>query len=335
MLLVLGRPEAGVTTFLRTLSGDHEGYSSVSGQIEYGSTSYSLLTDVQKTEICYLPEQDLHFPSLSVRDTLLLAIRARTPARLPRGQTAQEWQERQLQAITRLFNIEHTISTAVGNETHPGVSGGERKRISAAEVLATRASVVALDNVTAGLDSSTALEMIRVFKSFAVDGQRTVVAGLRQVGEAVYDTFDHVLLLDQGRQVYFGPRTKAKSYFQNLGFECLPGQTTADFLCACTDSITRRTQAGLAKGVPLGPVRLAGAFASSTAKRELDQRFTDYKSHFTHIDGTHLVQASLAERHRLSNGPFTLNYLQQVYLLSRRQFSLIRADLRVHSFLPR
>lgn len=60
-----------------------------------------------------------------------------------------------------MFKIEHTIKTPVGNAFIRGVSGGERKRVSIAEMLATNAAIASWDNSTRGLDSSTAVDYVR------------------------------------------------------------------------------------------------------------------------------------------------------------------------------
>lgn len=33
-----------------------------------------------------------------------------------------------------------------------------------------------------------------------------------QAGEGIYDQFDKVLLIDEGREVYFGPTSEARAY---------------------------------------------------------------------------------------------------------------------------
>ena len=38
--------------------------------------------------------------------------------------------------------------------------------------------------------------------------------------------YDQVLVIDQGRQVYFGPASRARAYFEGLGFLPRPRQTT-------------------------------------------------------------------------------------------------------------
>lgn len=59
-----------------------------------------------------------------------------------------------------MFNIQHTANTLVGDAFIRGVSGGERKRVSIAEMMATRAHVTCWDNSTRGLDASTAVRCL-------------------------------------------------------------------------------------------------------------------------------------------------------------------------------
>lgn len=78
--------------------------------------------------------------------------------------------------LLRMFNISHTSDTLVGDEFVRGVSGGERKRVSIAEMMATRAHVTLWDNSTRGLDASTALDFIKSLRILTdVLGQTTFV----------------------------------------------------------------------------------------------------------------------------------------------------------------
>ena len=51
-----------------------------------------------------------------------------------------------------------------------------------------------------------------------------------QAPQSAYDLFDKATVIYEGRQIYFGPVSRAKDYFVNLGFECPARQTTPDFL---------------------------------------------------------------------------------------------------------
>jgi len=50
-----------------------------------------------------------------------------------------------------MFGISHTRHTLVGDAFIRGISGGERKRVSIAEILASKSSVVGWDNSTRGV----------------------------------------------------------------------------------------------------------------------------------------------------------------------------------------
>ena len=58
----------------------------------------------------------------------------------------------------------------------------------------------------------------------------TAIVAIYQASQSIYDLFDKVCVLYEGRQIYFGDKEAAKTFFINLGFECPDRQTTADFL---------------------------------------------------------------------------------------------------------
>lgn len=86
-------------------------------------------------EVVYSAETDTHFPDLTVGQTLEFAAKARTPrARLP-GVTREQWATHMKDVVMAIFGLKHTEHTKVGNDFIRGVSGGERKRVSVAEVV--------------------------------------------------------------------------------------------------------------------------------------------------------------------------------------------------------
>ena len=81
------------------------------------------------------------------------------------GLSRHEFNEKVEDMLLRMLNISHTKQTYVGDEFVRGVSGGERKRVSIAEMMATRAHVLCFDNSTRGLDASTALDFIKAMRA--------------------------------------------------------------------------------------------------------------------------------------------------------------------------
>lgn len=71
-----------------------------------------------RSEVLYNPEDDLHYATLKVKDTLKFALKTRTPGKESRkeGETRKDYVNEFLRVVTKLFWIEHTLGTKVGNE---------------------------------------------------------------------------------------------------------------------------------------------------------------------------------------------------------------------------
>jgi ATP-binding cassette subfamily G (WHITE) protein 2 (SNQ2) len=80
---------------------------------------------------------DVHFPYLSVLSTLGFAVETKTPRRRLKRSERNEKIKNITDALLRVFGMELARNTLVGNEFVQGVSGGERKRVSLAEVVST------------------------------------------------------------------------------------------------------------------------------------------------------------------------------------------------------
>jgi ABC-type multidrug transport system ATPase subunit len=165
-------------------------------------------------EVNYNPEDDQHFPSLNVWQTLKFSLMNKTrkhdQAEIPII----------INAFLKMFGISHTKHTLVGNEYVRGISGGERKRVSIAETLTTKSTVVCWDNSTRGLDASTALDYVKSLRVLTDVSNRTTLVTLYQAGEDIYELMDKVLVIEGGRMLYQGPANDAREYFEDLGFLC-------------------------------------------------------------------------------------------------------------------
>lgn len=89
----------------------------------------------------------MHFPTLTVQETLSFAARTRMPNKNVRldGMSKDEYVETVTNTLGTVFGLRHVKDTKVGDAAIRGVSGGERKRVSIAEALATRAKLGAWD----------------------------------------------------------------------------------------------------------------------------------------------------------------------------------------------
>ncbi|KAF9003771.1 hypothetical protein BDZ89DRAFT_1080859 [Hymenopellis radicata] len=319
MCLVLGCPGSGCTTFLKTIANQREGYANVSGNVLYAGMDAAEMAKFYKGEVVYNEEDDRHIATLTVAQTLDFALSTKTPGpngRLP-GVTKTQFNEEVLATLLKMLNISHTAQTLVGDEFVRGVSGGERKRVSIAEMMATRARVQSWDNSTRGLDASTALDFARSLRIMTdVLGQTTFVS-LYQAGEGIYDLFDKVLVLDQGRQVYYGPPKEARAYFEDLEYPGLPHGVHG--------SNERQFAPGLSsRDVPCSPESLEQAFLASTHGKELTNSLDKYNLYMTteKADQEAFRAAVVDDKKKgvSKKSPYTLGLSGQVRSLAKREF---------------
>lgn len=271
----------------------------------------------------YNPEDDLHYASLTVRDTLLFALKTRTPdkaSRIP-GETREDYQSTFLSAIAKLFWIEHALGTKIGNALIRGVSGGEKKRVSIGEAMVTKASTQCWDNSTKGLDANTALEYVQSLRSLTNTANVSTLVALYQASENLYKLFDKVILIEEGRCAYFGRTEDAKAYFEGLGFECPPRWTTADFLTSVSDPHARRVRSGWENRVPRNSNEFQAAYRASDV----------FKSTIADIDEFEVDMENEEEDRELARTKtpkknYTIPFHKQVLILTHRQFLIMFGD---------
>jgi ABC-type multidrug transport system ATPase subunit len=138
-------------------------------------------------EAIYTAEVDVHFPMLTVGQTLEFAAHARAPRHIPGGLSRNQFALYLRDAMMAVFGISHTVNTRVGNDFIRGVSGGERKRVTIAEAALSAAPLQCWDNSTRGLDSANAVEFCKTLRlSTDVVGSTAVVA-IYQAPQSAYD----------------------------------------------------------------------------------------------------------------------------------------------------
>lgn len=331
MLLVLGRPGSGCTTFMKNLASYREGYKAIRGEIRYGGLNSKTITGPLRGEVVYAGEDDIHFPTLTVRNTLDFVAQSRTPdttARPAFGQTTStrsEYSARLRGAIATTLGLTKTYDTKVGNEAIRGISGGEKKRVSIAEVLALHARVQLLDNPSRGLDSSTAAEVARALKTMSRETKVPTVASMYQAGEPLFAEFDKVAVLNSGYMVYYGPADKAVEYFEQQGFERLPHQTSADFLVAVTDPVARKVRKGCENEVSRSPADMAERFVNSPlglqTAQAVETRMNQVDA-MTTEDSDRLIRLirESQSKHAHNKSPYLASMPRQIWLCTRRRY---------------
>lgn len=130
--------------------------------------------------------------------------------------------------------------------------------------------LICLDNPTNGLDSSTALEFMEMMREWTLQSQCVTAMSVYQASDAIVPYFDKVIVINAGRQIFYGTIPDAKAYFLNLGFECSPATTTTDFLNSMSaDPDVRRVHENAKSRVPHTPDEFQNEFRRSVHFEEL------------------------------------------------------------------
>ncbi|EPE03872.1 hypothetical protein F503_01762 [Ophiostoma piceae UAMH 11346] len=331
MLVVLGPPGAGCTTLLKTIAGETNGiYVDEKSFFNYQGMTAEEMHSKHRGEAIYTAEVDVHFPQLSVGDTLTFAARARAPREIPAGINRNMFAEHLRDVVMAMFGISHTINTRVGNEYVRGVSGGERKRVTIAEAALSGAPLQCWDNSTRGLDSANAIEFVRTLRTQTELFGNTAVVSIYQAPQSAYDMFDKVTVIYEGRQIYFGRTTDARQYFINLGFDCPARATTPDFLTSMTAPAERVVRAGWEGRAPRTPDEFSACWRKSEEYKALHVDIEAYKvSHPINgpdADAFRASKRAQQARSQRASSPFTLSYNQQVKLCLWRGFRRLVGD---------
>ncbi|MCJ1359333.1 MAG: hypothetical protein MMC33_009334 [Icmadophila ericetorum] len=325
MVLVLGRPGSGCTTFLKVISNQRFGYTNVAGEILYGSFDSEVFGKKYRGEAVYNQEDDIHYETLTVGQTLGFALDTKMPGKRPRGMSQKDFKSKVVHMLLKMFNIEHTQNTVVGGPFIRGISGGERKRVSIAEMMITSATVCAWDNTTRGLDSSTALDYAKSLRVMTNIYETTTFVSLYQASENIYKQFDKVMVIDRGRQVFFGPIGDARGYFEGLGFKKRPRQTTPDYLTGCTDPFEREYKDGVSEAsAPSDPDSLAKAFEESIFADRLTEEMVKYRKQVQAEKETyeefHVAYKESKRKHTPNSSVYGSPFYLQIWSLMKRQF---------------
>eukprot|EP00939_MAST-03C_sp_MAST-3C-sp1_P004434 g4434.t1 len=264
--LLLGPPGAGKTVLLRTIAGlVSPSEMQQSGTVLYNSRAMDETFKRDLPSIVgYVDQRDQHYPLLTVKETLMFAQdcmmthnRIVSPTeRVPQkivvraldrpakslvleGRAAMELR---CHIIMTMLGIGDCADTVVGDELIRGISGGQKKRVTIGEMIVGGRPVILLDEITTGLDSSTAFDIVQSFKRINHVLGYTVVAALLQPPPEVYDLFDKIMLMDAGQIMFHGPREDVIGHFNRLGYVVPDRVDVADFLQQVTLPEGRRFQ---------------------------------------------------------------------------------------------
>ena len=235
MTLVLAPPGHGKSTYLKALAGRLNRDSKLQGAITYNGLTAAQVRQrgvVLPKLAMYVGQTDMHFPTLTVKETLSFAAQNSCASTEPFGDAVLDQMESErAERLIHMIGLEEATNTIIGNDLLRGVSGGQRKRVTLGEMLITNSRAFFLDEVSTGLDSAITFHIFNALRSYCHECRNSVVTALLQPTPETYGLFDEVVLLRDGEVVYHGPREGVRPFFsEQLGFPIPDDEDEAGFV---------------------------------------------------------------------------------------------------------
>ncbi|XP_044483312.1 pleiotropic drug resistance protein 3-like isoform X3 [Mangifera indica] len=201
----------------------------------------------QKTS-AYISQEDLHIAEMTVRE--ILDFSAQCQGVGSRADVMMEISKREKEAgivpdpdidtYMKILGLDVCADTMVGDVMRRGISGGQKKRLTTAEMIVGPTNVLLMDEISNGLDSSTTYQIVACLQQMVHIIDATALISLLQPAPETFELFDDIILMAEGKIVYQGPRNQIVKFFEDCGFRCPERKGVADFL---QEVISRKDQA--------------------------------------------------------------------------------------------
>ena len=178
-------------------------------------------------------EQEVNFfPHMTVKETLDFQVELKMGSTLK----TQSERDKRVKELMGQLGLTKSANTIVGNSKVRGLSGGERKRLSIACEMISSPPVIFLDEPTSGLDSYQATQVVETLRKLADQG-KTIVSVIHQPSQHTFQLFDDLLLVSEGKLMYFGEVSKIRGHMKGLGFGCESEVGTAEHVLDCVSRV--------------------------------------------------------------------------------------------------
>ncbi|XP_020673605.1 ABC transporter G family member 10-like [Dendrobium catenatum] len=232
LLAIVGPSGAGKSTLLSVLAGAIHP-KTVSGVILVNGRAME--TSSFRRVSGYVTQDDALFPMLTVEESLVYS------ARLRLGSTLREATLR-ARALLLQLGLQPVARSRIGGPGTPGVSGGERRRVSIGIELVHNPAVLLLDEPTSGLDSASAHLIVTMLKSMASSNGKTVILTIHQPGFRILELLDRVVLIADGVIRHQGPLSLLQKRLEEAGNIIPPHINVLEYAMDAMEVLTIETQ---------------------------------------------------------------------------------------------
>ncbi|KAJ3412935.1 hypothetical protein HDV05_008723 [Chytridiales sp. JEL 0842] len=317
ILAIMGPSGSSKSTLLDILAQRKGDSESLQGQILLNGQPPAPRTKLSTPNsyslgIGYVTQDDIFIETLTVRETMLIAAELKLSETINR-----KTKEAIVDRILEELGLGHTKNTKVGGPLVPGISGGEKRRLSIAIELISSPSILMLDEPTSGLSSSDAFAVIKTVRELARNG-RTIVLTIHQPRSEILSLFDRILLLTKGKVAYYGAVDNIANFFSAHGFDCPFGFNLADFML----DIVSATQTG-----KIVNNELISTYRKDTCPLPTDEQTFDFpkaflayqKSYDLPVDMKETLPTTIKEP-SASSKPYAASFPRQISILLYRNF---------------
>ncbi|KAG6897314.1 hypothetical protein C0992_002490, partial [Termitomyces sp. T32_za158] len=162
----------------------------------------------------FVEQEDALLGVLTVRESITYALRLHLPL-LNRKEVSER-----VNRVIAALGLQSCAEQQIGTPISRGISGGQKRRVTAACAMVTYPRILFLDEVTSGvskLDSTSAREVMSAIRTLAIAEGIIVVATIHQPSLETLTQFTNLLLLAGGKTCYSGPVEDLERFFERWG----------------------------------------------------------------------------------------------------------------------
>lgn len=204
LVAILGGSGAGKTTLMNAINGFEP---ATEGKVFFNGNDLYKNYAVYKSQIGYVPQQDIVYDNLTMFDMLAYVAKLRLPSDITKDEITQRVEE-----VLRAMALESHRDTLIKK-----LSGGQRKRASIAVELISDPLLFFLDEPTSGLDPEAETNLMKQLQMLSSKRGKTVIV-ITHTLQNIH-LFDKVIFMAPGGKLcYYGSPEEAKKFFgvQNL-----------------------------------------------------------------------------------------------------------------------
>ncbi|KAJ7754347.1 ABC-2 type transporter-domain-containing protein [Mycena maculata] len=159
----------------------------------------------------FVEHEDALLGVLTVRESVSYALRLHLPM-LPLREVAAR-----VNRVLTALGLQFCANQRIGTPISRGISGGQKRRVTAACAMVTFPHILLLDEVTSGLDSTSAREVMSAIRTLAVAEGMIVIATIHQPSLETLAQFTNILLLADGSTCFSGKADDLEGFLERWG----------------------------------------------------------------------------------------------------------------------